>query len=115
MARRRFDLKVRLLILRLPFGSSVPSTFVKRRRTISAFGHRQAAATRTGPAGRHENPWPPFGTSIAIQEQNGLDSRNEGVHNDKTVILFGNQVQHNDEANSFVCGEGRANGWRSQW
>ena len=42
MARRRFDLKVELQAIRLPFDIPAPSTFVKRRRAIPTFGSRQA-------------------------------------------------------------------------
>ena len=41
-ARRRFDLKVELQAIRLPFDIPAPSTFVKRRRAIPTFGSRQA-------------------------------------------------------------------------
>ena len=46
-ARRRFDLKVELQAIRLPFDIPAPSTFVKRRRAVPTFGSRQAP--------RHEN------------------------------------------------------------
>ena len=46
MARRRFDLKVELLIIRLSFGIPAASTFVKRRRAIPTFGYRQAPCHR---------------------------------------------------------------------
>ena len=54
-ARRRFDLKVELQAIRLPFDLPVPSTFVKRRRAIPTFGSRQAPRHEPGFA-RHEYP-----------------------------------------------------------
>jgi len=55
MARRRFDLKVELQAIRLPFDIPAPSTFVKRRRAIPTFGSRQAPRHEPGFA-RHEYP-----------------------------------------------------------
>jgi hypothetical protein len=52
-ARRRFDLKVELEAIRLPFDIPAPSTFVKRRRAIPTFGSRQAPRHEPGYA-RHE-------------------------------------------------------------
>ena len=54
-ARRRFDLKVELQAIRLPFDIPAPSTFVKRRRAIPTFGSRQAPRHEPGFA-RHEYP-----------------------------------------------------------
>jgi len=54
-ARRRFDLKVELQAIRLPFDIPAPSTFVKRRRAIPTFGSRQSPRHETGFA-RHEYP-----------------------------------------------------------
>ena len=48
MARRRFDLKVELQAIRLPFDIPAPSTFVKRRRAIPTFGSRQAPRHEPG-------------------------------------------------------------------
>ena len=42
MSRRRFDLKVKLQVIRLPFNRPAPLTFVKRRRAIPTFGYWQA-------------------------------------------------------------------------
>ena len=55
MACRRFDLKVELQAIRLPFDIPAPSTFVKRRRAIPTFGSRQAPRHESGFA-RHEYP-----------------------------------------------------------
>ena len=55
MACRRFDLKVELQAIRLPFDIPAPSTFVKRRRAIPTFGSRQAPRHEPGFA-RHEYP-----------------------------------------------------------
>ena len=55
MSRRRFDLKVELQAIRLPFDIPAPSTFVKRRRAIPTFGSRQAPRHEPGFA-RHEYP-----------------------------------------------------------
>ena len=54
-ACRRFDLKVGLQAIRLPFDIPAPSTFVKRRRAIPTFGSRQAPRHEPGFA-RHEYP-----------------------------------------------------------
>ena len=48
MSRRRFDLKVKLQVIRLPFNRPAPSTFVKRRRAIPTSGYRQAPCHESG-------------------------------------------------------------------
>ena len=75
MASRRVGLKVDwvilspiLLLLRYP-------TFATRRRAISAFGPRQAAATRKAAFAEHEKLPSFFALHLLHQEQNGLVSR----------------------------------------
>ena len=75
-ASRRVGLKVAWVLLFSILPLLRYPTFATRRRSLSAFGPRQSAATRTLACARHENPWPPFDASIAIQERNGLDSGN---------------------------------------
>ena len=80
MACRRFDLKVELQAIRLPFDIPAPSTFVKRRRAIPTFGSRQAP--------RHECRL--RGTRISTNEDHTRQSH----------------VRAACEAGVFVCGLG---------